>query len=86
MRQLPVEIERVRRGSTDLGNLQLTIDYLENDGWRFQDIEGNFLGVQWLPSTYIAWRAEGGGYQPDTGRGTERHSRFFGVGWSVADR
>ena len=59
MRQLPVEIERVRRGSTDLGNLQLTIDYLENDGWRFQDIEGNFLGVQWLPSTYIAWRAEG---------------------------
>ena len=41
------------------GNLQLTIDYLENDGWRFQDIAGNFLGVQWLPSTYIAWRAEG---------------------------
>ena len=59
MRQLPVEVERVRRGSTDLGNLQLTIDYLENDGWRFQDIEGNFLCVQWLPSTYIAWRAEG---------------------------
>ena len=55
MRQLPVEIERVRRGSTDLGNLQLTIDNLENDGWRFQDIEGNF----WVFSGYRAHTSHG---------------------------
>ena len=59
MRQLPIYVEEVRRGDTDLGALSLVVDYRDGEGWQFRDIAGDFLGIKWLPSTHIDWRIEG---------------------------
>lgn len=57
MRALPVSVKAVHRGDTGLGGLALVIDYEDTEGWQFRDVAGNFLGIQWLPSTRIAWRS-----------------------------
>jgi uncharacterized protein YhdP len=59
MRQLPIYVEEVRRGDSDLGALSLVVDYRDGEGWQFRDIAGDFLGIKWLPSTHIDWRIEG---------------------------
>lgn len=59
MRALPVSVKAVHRGETGLGDLALVIDYVDTEGWQFRDVAGNFLGIQWLPSTRIAWRSAG---------------------------
>ena len=59
MRQLPINLEEVRRGDISLGALSLVVDYREGEGWQFRDITGDFLGIKWLPSTHIDWRIEG---------------------------
>ena len=57
MRALPVSVKAVHRGEIGLGQLALVIDYVDTEGWQFRDVAGNFLGIQWLPSTRIAWRS-----------------------------
>ena len=54
---LPVSLESIQRGETELGGLALVVDYIESEGWVFRDITGEFLGIQWLPNTRIAWRS-----------------------------
>ena len=59
MRGLPVLVHKIRRGDVDLGDLRLVIDYVDAEGWQFRDISGDFLGIEWLPATQIAWRDRG---------------------------
>ena len=39
------------------------VDYDQSDGWEFRDITGDFLGVEWQPSTRIGWRIAPEGQQ-----------------------
>ena len=39
--------------------MRLVIDYADAEGWQFRDISGDFLGIEWLPATQIAWRDRG---------------------------
>ena len=32
------------------------IDYVDDQGWQFRDISGDFLGIEWQPATHIVWR------------------------------
>ena len=59
IRGLPVAVHAIRRGDTDLGDIALVIDYADNQGWQFRDISGDFLGIQWRPSTHIVWHDHG---------------------------
>ena len=54
---LPVSLASIQRGETALGGLALVVDYISSEGWVFRDITGEFLGIQWLPNTRIAWRS-----------------------------
>ena len=56
IRGLPVSIQAIRLGDTDLGDIKLVIDYADAQGWQFKNISGNFLGIEWLPATHIVWR------------------------------
>ena len=57
MRQLHVSVEGIHRADTKLGDLDLTIDYVEDEGWRFREVTGNFLGINWLPKTRMIWQS-----------------------------
>ena len=57
MRQLRVSMESIHRAETGLGDLDLTIDYLDGQGWQFRDVTGNFLGINWLPTTRMTWQS-----------------------------
>ena len=59
MRGLPVTVAEIRRGDLDLGDVALRIEYAEAEGWQFQEINGDFLGITWLPDTHIVWRDRG---------------------------
>jgi len=56
MRQLHVSVDGIHRVDTELGYLDLTIDYVESEGWQFREVTGNFLGINWLPKTRITWQ------------------------------
>ena len=58
---LPVSLASVKSGDKDLGGLSLAVDYSDSEGWVFRDITGEFLGIQWLPTTRIAWRSNDAG-------------------------
>lgn len=55
---IPVSLESIKSGEKDLGDLSLVVDYSDVEGWVFRDITGEFLGIQWLPTTRIAWRSD----------------------------
>jgi len=57
MRQLHVSVEGIHRADTKLGDLDLTIDYVEGEGWQFREVTGNFLGINWLPRTRMIWQS-----------------------------
>jgi uncharacterized protein (TIGR02099 family) len=57
MRQLHLSVEGIHRADTELGDLDLTIDYVEDEGWQFREVTGNFLGINWLPKTRIIWQS-----------------------------
>ena len=57
MRQLHVSVEGIHRADTKLGDLDLTIDYVEGEGWQFREVTGNFLGINWLPKTRMIWQS-----------------------------
>ena len=40
----------------NLGDIALVIDYVDDQGWQFRDISGDFLGIEWQPATHIVWR------------------------------
>ena len=54
MRQLHVSVEGIHRADTELGDLDLTIDYVAGEGWQFREVTGNFLGINWLPKTRMS--------------------------------
>ena len=56
IRGLPITVQAIRRGDTDLGDIALVIDYVDDQGWQFRDISGDFLGIEWQPATHIVWR------------------------------
>ncbi len=53
---LVVKVSEIYRAHNSLGDIALVVDYDQSDGWEFRDITGNFLGIEWLPSTRIGWR------------------------------
>lgn len=57
MRQLHVSAEGIHRADTELGDLDLTIDYMAGEGWQFREVTGNFLGINWLPKTRMIWQS-----------------------------
>ena len=57
MRQLHVSADGIHRADTELGDLDLTIDYVEAEGWQFREVTGNFLGINWLPKTRMTWQS-----------------------------
>ena len=57
MRQLHVSVEGIHRADTELGDLDLTIDYVAGEGWQFREVIGNFLGINWLPKTRMVWQS-----------------------------
>ena len=57
MRQLHKMVEGIHRADTELGDLDLTIDYVAGEGWQFREVTGNFLGINWLPKTRIVWQS-----------------------------
>ena len=57
MRQLHLSVEGIHRADTELGDLDLTIDYVEDEGWQFKEVTGNFLGINWLPKTRMIWQS-----------------------------
>ena len=57
MRQLHVSVEGIHRADTELGDLDLTIDYVAGEGWQFREVTGNFLGINWLPKTRMVWQS-----------------------------
>ena len=57
MRQLKMSVEGIHRADTELGDLDLTIDYVEDQGWQFREVTGNFLGINWLPNTRMIWQS-----------------------------
>ena len=56
MRQLHLSVEGIHRADTELGDLDLTVDYVEDEGWQFREVTGNFLGINWLPKTRMIWQ------------------------------
>jgi uncharacterized protein (TIGR02099 family) len=57
MRQLHLSVEGIHRADTELGDLDLTIAYVEDEGWQFREVTGNFLGINWLPKTRMIWQS-----------------------------
>ena len=57
MRQLHASVEGIHRADTKLGDLDLTVDYVEGEGWQFREVTGNFLGINWLPKTRMIWQS-----------------------------
>ncbi|GIR90039.1 MAG: hypothetical protein CM15mP89_0440 [Gammaproteobacteria bacterium] len=42
MRQLHVSVEGIHRADTELGDLDLTIDYVAGEGWQFREVTAIF--------------------------------------------
>ncbi len=57
MRQLHLSVEGIHRADNELGDLDLTIDYVNDEGWQFREVTGNFLGINWLPKTRMIWQS-----------------------------
>ena len=60
---LVVKVSEVSRTRRSLGDIALVVDYDQSDGWEFRDITGDFLGIEWQPSTRIGWRIAPEGQQ-----------------------
>ena len=60
---LVVEVSEIYRTQNSLGDIAFVVDHDQSAGWEFRDITGDFLGVEWLPSTRIGWRIVPGGQQ-----------------------
>ena len=60
---LVVKVNEIYRTHNSLGDIAFVVDYDQSVGWEFRDITGDFLGVEWLPSTRIGWRIAPEGQQ-----------------------
>jgi len=60
---LVVKVNEIYRTHNSLGDIAFVVDYDQSVGWEFRDITGDFLGVEWLPSTRIGWRIAPDGQQ-----------------------
>ena len=60
---LVVKVSEIYRTHNRLGDIAFVVDYDQLAGWEFRDITGDFLGVEWLPSTRIGWRIAPEGQQ-----------------------
>ena len=60
---LVVKVSEIYRTHSSLGDIALVVDYDQSDGWEFRDVTGNFLGIEWQPSTRIGWRIAPEGQQ-----------------------
>jgi uncharacterized protein YhdP len=60
---LVVKVSEIYRTHNTLGDIAFVVDYDQSVGWEFRDITGDFLGVEWLPSTRIGWRIAPEGQQ-----------------------